>query len=126
MSMPASRNSQSALTPTKFSRLARRGVLLGLSGGQLALASVAAGCLVVGLYLGAVVLAGPAIAACLAGAFIRVGGRAVIEWAPIGAAWAWRSAGDQLVFRRRMLKPRPAGTLALPGDAARLRQWVDA
>ena len=23
------------------------------------------------------------------------------------------------------MKPRPAGTLALPGDAARLRQWVD-
>ena len=23
------------------------------------------------------------------------------------------------------MKPRPAGTLALPGDAARLRQWLD-
>jgi hypothetical protein len=37
----------------------------------------------------------------------------------------WRSTGGQLLFRRRIVKPRPAGTLALPGDAARLRQWVD-
>ena len=52
-------------------------------------------------------------------------GASSIEWAPIGARWLWRSTGGQLLYRRRVVKPRPAGTLALPGDAARLRQWVD-
>lgn len=125
MTAPGTRASESALTPIKFSRLARRGVLLGLSAMQLALVGTAAGCLLVGLYLEAVVLAVPPIVACLAGAFVSVGGRALVGWAPIGVAWLWRSAGDQLVYRSRLLKPRPAGTLALPGDAARLRQWVD-
>ncbi|GAA1937634.1 SCO6880 family protein [Nocardioides hwasunensis] len=126
MSVPVPRASESALTPIKFSRLARRGVLLGLSAMQLALVGTAAAALLVGLYLGAVVFAMPPIAACLMGAFVPVGGQALVEWVPIGAAWVWRSAGDQLVYRRRILTPRPAGTLALPGDAARLRQWVDA
>ncbi len=31
----------------------------------------------------------------------------------------------QTVFRGRVVKPRPAGTLALPGDAAALREWED-
>jgi len=39
-------NSEPGLTPTKFSRLARRGVLLGLSGPQLVMASLAAGTLI--------------------------------------------------------------------------------
>ncbi len=52
-------------------------------------------------------------------------GRTLIEWAPIGTVWVWRSTGGQLAYRRRVLTPRPAGTLALPGDAAGLRQWVD-
>ena len=41
------------------------------------------------------------------------------------ARWVWRSTGGQLLFRRRIVRPRPVGTLALPGDAARLRQWLD-
>ncbi len=48
----------------------------------------------------------------------RVGARSA-------ARWLWRSTGGQLLYRRRIVKPRPAGTLALPGDAARLRQWLD-
>ena len=44
---------------------------------------------------------------------------------PVVTRWAWRSAGGQLIFRRRIAKPRPAGTLSMPGDAARLRQWLD-
>lgn len=117
---------ESALTPVKFSRLVRRGVLLGLSGPQLAMTGVAAGSLILGLYVGAVVLAVPVIAVCPSVAFVKVGGRTLVEWAPIGLVWMWRSTGGQLSYRRRVFKPRPAGTLALPGDAARLRQWVDA
>ncbi|HXH78387.1 SCO6880 family protein [Nocardioides sp.] len=124
MTTPATA-SEPALTPIKFSRLVRRGVLLGLSGPQLVMTGLAAGSLVLGLYVGVVVLAVPVITACLTVAFVRVGGRTLVEWAPIGLVWVWRSTGGQLTYRKRILKPRPAGTLALPGDAARLRQWVD-
>jgi hypothetical protein len=123
MSAPAS--SEPALTPIKFSRLARRGVLLGLSGPQLVMASLAAGTLILGLYLGAVVMTFPMIGVFIALAFVGVGGRKLIEWSPVGARWLWRSTRGQLIYRRRIVKPRPVGTLALPGDAARLRQWLD-
>jgi hypothetical protein len=86
---------------------------------------IAAAALVLGLYAGAVVIAFPLIGVCVVLTFVSLGGRKVVEWAPIGLLWLWRSAGGQLVYRRRVVKPRPAGTLALPGDAARLRQWVD-
>jgi hypothetical protein len=124
--MSASTDSGPSLTPVKFSRLARRGVLLGLSGPQLLMASLAAGTLILGLYVGAVVMTFPVIGVFLALAFVAADGRRLIEWAPIGTRWLWRSTGGQLIYRRRIMKPRPAGTLALPGDAARLRQWADA
>jgi hypothetical protein len=117
--------SESQLTPVKFSRLSRRGVLLGLSGLQLTVVGIGAASLILGLYVGAVVMAVPIIGICAGLAFIAVGGRKLIEWGPIGVCWVWRSAGGQLIYRRRIVKPRPAGTLALPGDAARLRQWLD-
>ena len=56
---------------------------------------------------------------------MTAGGRKLIEWLPVVGRWVWRSSGGQLLYRRRIVKPRPAGTLALPGDAARLRQWED-
>lgn len=118
-------NGEPALTPVKFSRLSRRGILLGLSGPQLVMASLAAGTLILGLYLGAVLAAIPVSLVLVALGFVGVGGRKLVEWGPIGARWLWRSSGGQLNYRRRIVKPRPAGTLALPGDAARLRQWVD-
>ncbi|QBX57307.1 PrgI family protein [Nocardioides seonyuensis] len=120
-----STTTEPGLTPIKFSRLSRRGVLLGLSGPQLTVVGTAAGSLILALYVGAALLAVPVITACLSVAFVKIGGRTLVEWAPIATVWAWRSTGGQLNYRRRILKPRPAGTLALPGDAARLRQWVD-
>ena len=123
--MSASTNSEPALTPIKFSRLARRGILLGLSGPQFVMASLVAGTLILGLYLGAVVTTFPIIGGFIALAFVGVGGRKLIEWAPVAVRWLWRSTGGQLIYRRRIVKPRPAGTLALPGDAACLRQWLD-
>lgn len=123
--MSTAANTKAGLNPIKFSRLTRRGVLLGLSGPQLVVASLAAGTLILGLYVGAVVVTFALIGVFAGLAFIGVGGRKLIEWAPIGARWLWRSTGRQLFYQRRIVKPRPAGTLALPGDAARLRQWVD-
>ncbi len=117
------------LPSVTFSRLTRRGVVLGLSAAQLGLVAIGAGSLVLALYAGggsALVVAAPVILACAALGWIAAGGRALIEWLPVATRWAWRSSGDQLLYRRRIMAPRPAGTLALPGDAARLRQYVDA
>jgi hypothetical protein len=116
------------LAPAKFSRLTRRGVILGLSAAQLVVVGIGAASLVFSLYAGggsALVVSMPVILFCAALAWVAVGGRKLIEWLPITARWMWRSTGGQLIYRRRIVKPRPAGTLALPGDAARLRQWVD-
>src|SRR4051794_37802842 len=102
--MGASTNSEPALTPLKFSRLARRGILLGLSGPQLVMASLAAGTLILGLYAGAVVMTFPIIGVFLALAFAGAGGRKLIEWSPIGVRWLWRGTGGQLTYRRRIVK----------------------
>lgn len=113
------------LGAVKFSRLAKRGMLLGLSGPQLALAGAATGSLVLGFYAHAVVVALPIILSCCGLGWIKIGGRTLITWAPITGLWVWRHAGGQLVYRRHLTRPRPVGTLALPGDTARLRQLVD-
>lgn len=111
----------------KFSRLSRRGVLLGLTAAQLTLTGLAAVALVAGINLGgrAPVYALPVVGVCAVLAFVPVADRRLVEWAPVAARWAARTVTGQTVFRRRLSRPRPAGTLALPGDAARLRQWVD-
>ena len=68
----------------KFSRLSRRGVLLDLSGLQLAVTGIAAAALILGLYVGAVVMTFPVIGICVALAFVGVGGRKLVEWGPLG------------------------------------------
>jgi len=116
------------LSPVKFSRLTRRGVLLGLSGSQLVVVGIGASTLVFALYFGggmSLVYVVPLLLLCAALAWVGVGGRKLVEWLPIVGHWTWRAVGGQLLFRRRIVKPRPAGTLSLPGDAARLRQWLD-
>lgn len=116
------------LTPVKFSRLARRGVILGLSAAQLVALGVGGAPLVLALYVGSgeFLLASVLLAVVCAGlAWGDLGGRKLVEWLPVTAYWCWRSAGGQLMYRRRIVRPRPAGTLALPGDAASLRQWLD-
>lgn len=116
------------LQPVKFSRLARRGVLLGLTASQLVVVGIGAVTLVFSLYVGggaSLVAALPVIVFCSALAWVSVGGRKLIQWLPIVGVWLWRSTGGQLIYRRRVVAPRPVGNLALPGDAARLRQWLD-
>jgi hypothetical protein len=119
--------SQSEVPAVKFSRLTRRGVLLGFSGPQLIVLGVAALLFVLGLYVGgsAVTVVAPAIALLTATAFTRIARRTLIEWLPIAARWARRAVTGQTTYRARITTPRPAGTLALPGDAARLREYVD-
>lgn len=118
-----------ALSPIKFSRLSRRGVLLGLSLPQLIVLGSGTLTLVITLYVGGtgvLTVAVPIIGACAALAWVRIGRRAVVEWSPIVTVWLWRHATGQLGYRRKILRPRPAGILALPGDAACLRQLEDA
>jgi len=119
--------SPTELQPVQFSRLAHRGVLLGQTAAQLVILAIAACVLIAGLAVGgtAVAWTTPVVASCCAITWVRVAGRPVIEWAPIAGAWARRSVTGQLEFRRDHSRPRPTGTLALPGDAAALRQLVD-
>ena len=60
----------------------------------------------------------------LAGAaLLMLEGRALIEWAPVAAHYVWRGCCGQLLFLAQIMsaRPRPAGTLPLPGDVTRLR-----
>jgi hypothetical protein len=92
-------------------------------------ASLAAVTVVGSLYGGggtALLWASPIWASSIAATWLPVAGRPAIEWLPVTGQWLMRLAAKQTSFRRRVLKPSPAGTLALPGDAVPLRQFEDA
>lgn len=125
--MPTTTDSETGLSPVKLSRLSKRGVLLGLSVAQLAALGVGVASFIAGMMTGgAWMLYSAALwAPALVVAFVPVGGRPVVEWVPVAANWTWRSLLGQTRYRARITRPRPAGTLALPGDAAALRQYAD-
>ncbi|MFB7893674.1 SCO6880 family protein [Microbacterium sp. NPDC056044] len=115
--------------PVQFSRLTRRGILLGLSLPQLIGVAIALLTIVVALYISgadAVMWTAPIWVSATVASAVPVGGRKVVEWTPTIALWCRRVLSGQLTYRKRIERPRPAGTLALPGDAACLREWVDA
>lgn len=121
-------SSSSELVPIKFSRLTRRGILLGLSLSQLITLAVGVLSIVGALYAGGgILLAYTAPIWVLAAAltWIPIAGRPAVEWLPVACWWLWRTTGGQLVYRRRIVTPRPVGTLSLPGDQARLREYTD-
>lgn len=116
------------LVPVKFSRLTRRGVLLGLSLSQLIALGIGIGTLVWAFYAGGGILiafSAPVWVAAASVAWIRIAGRAIVEWIPVVFWWLWKTTGGQLLYRRRVVRPRPAGSLALPGDMSRLREYDD-
>lgn len=116
------------LQPVQFSRLTRRGVLLGLSLPQLIVLGVAVLIIVFALYLDGgtgVAWTAPLWAPLVTIATLPIGGRRAVEWVPVVSRWWLRRAAKQTQARRRIMRPRPAGTLALPGDAASLREWHD-
>jgi len=116
------------VAPVQFSRLARRGILLGLSTSQLIALSISVLTIVAALYSAGAAGVGwtfPLWGTAAASAAIPIKGRKIVEWAPIGSRWIWRAARGQLTYRRSIVRPRPVGTLALPGDAAALREWHD-
>lgn len=115
------------LSPVKFSRLSKRGIILGLSLPQVVALAIAAVTFVISLYTGgtAALYTSPIWLTAVALVWIPVGGRKTIEWVPITLHWAFRVWEGRTSYRRRILRPRPAGTLSLPGDAAPLRQFDD-
>lgn len=124
----AQAGSGAELVPVKFSRLTRRGVLLGLSASQLVTLGIGVLTLVGAFYAGGGILiaaTAPVWVLSVVLTWMPVAGRPVVEWIPVAGWWLWRSTGGQLAYRRRIVAPRPAGTLALPGDQARLREHVD-
>ena len=116
------------LVPVKFSRLTRRGVLLGLSLSQLIALGLGVGSLVWAFYAGGgmfIAFSAPVWLSAAAVVWIRISGRAIVEWIPVVLWWLWKTTGGQVLYRRRVVRPRPAGSLALPGDMARLREYED-
>ncbi|KQM83657.1 SCO6880 family protein [Agromyces sp. Leaf222] len=116
------------LAPVQFSRLTKRGVLLGLSMPQFVASGTALLTLVSALYTAGasgVAWTSPIWGPAALTAVIPIGGRKLVEWVPITTKWMLRAARGQLTYRRRIMRPRPVGTLALPGDAAALREWQD-
>lgn len=116
------------LTAVKFSRLTRRGVILGLSLPQVITLAIAVVTFIGSLYAGGgmiLAITAPVWVVALALTWIPVAGRKAVEWLPIGVHWLWRTTVGQARYRRRVVKPRPTGTLALPGDTASLRQYED-
>ena len=120
--------SQSHLRTVRFGRRSSRGVILGLTVSRMASIGVAICVLVPAVYLAGmpgVLWTAPIWGLALASAFVTVAGRRVIEWVPVYGHWLLRRALHQNVYGVRVLNPRPAGTLALPGDAASLRMHQD-
>jgi hypothetical protein len=124
----SSQVSEYQLAPVQFSRLTRRGILLGLSLPQLIALSVALLTIIIALYTSgsaAIAWTSPIWASAAIVAGVGVGGKKLVEWVPVIYRWTGRVYFGQLTYRRRIQRPRPAGSLALPGDAASLREWVD-
>ena len=110
----------------RFGRRSSRGLLLGFSAARVACIAAAAAVFIPSMLI-AGILGTAATAtvwvALLAAAFVPWAGRPIIETAPTAAHFMARRAQGQSTYAVRPGKPRPAGTLALPGDAAALR-WL--
>lgn len=112
----------------RFARRSTRGLLLGFSAPRVAVLATAAVVAVAALFLGGGVVfaeAGVLWVPLVASAFVSVSGRPAVEWAATAAHYGARRAASQTEFRARPMRPRPAGTLALPGDGAAMRLHID-
>ena len=58
-------------------------------------------------------------------AFVTRKDQPLVEWIPLVLHWSLRVSMKQTTYRARVMAPRPAGTMALPGDAAALRFYND-
>jgi hypothetical protein len=127
MSTRPDHNTGAELSPVKFSRLTKRGIILGLSLSQVIALAIGLTAFVIALYTGgaAPLWSSPIWAGAAGLTWAPVGGKKAAEWIPVAGHWAWRASVGQISYRRTVVRPRPAGTLALPGDAAPLRYYED-
>jgi hypothetical protein len=112
----------------RFGRRTSRGLLLGFSAARVACIAGAAAVFIPSLMIAGIIGTAATAAiwvALLAAAFVPWAGRPVIETAPTAAHFLVRRTLGQGSYAVRPGKPRPAGTLALPGDAAALRWLLD-
>src|SRR3954465_6584799 len=112
----------------RFGRRQSKGVLLGFSGPRLAAIASALVIFVLAVFFAGatgLVMASPVWLALIAAAFVRGHGDPPTDAAPVLGHWAGRKAARQTRFRARLSAPRPAGTMALPGDVAALRFHLD-
>jgi hypothetical protein len=112
----------------RFGRLPRHGVLLGLSALQITCLSLASAIAVPAMFTAGT--RGATLTLPLWGLFLAMGlgrwrGRPAVDSLPTLAHFLTRRAVGQTAYRARPSSPRPSGTLALPGDAARLRFLID-
>jgi hypothetical protein len=111
----------------QFGRRPQRGILLGLYLPQLIYVGLALLVFIPSLYVGQFQLAlltSPAWAPPLVLAFVSIKGRKLGDWLPLVVSFHRRRLARQTSFRKQTSKPRPDGTLALPGAAAALRRVV--
>lgn len=116
------------LAAARFGARQRKGVLLGFSGPRLVALAGAMVAATVGLFVSGftgLLFVSPVIVILVASALVALAGRTAVEWLPVASHWALRRALKQHVYAARPFAQRPAGTLALPGDAAALRVHVD-
>jgi hypothetical protein len=112
----------------RFGQRSTRGLLLGLSATRCLCAGTSICVVVLGLVAGGgigLVASGLVWVPLLAATYASWQGVALCEWAPILGHWTARKAARQSEYRARVSVPRPAGTMALPGDAAALRFYED-
>lgn len=117
--------SEPQVRATTFARLERRGVLLGLSGVQLAVVGVATTIALAAVYSAGstgLLVSAPVWGVLLAAGTVSVAGRPVVGWLPLLVTWhARRLLGvtTKATTIRRAVAARPA-RLVLPGIAAHL------
>ena len=97
----AGEDSDRGLAPVKFSRLTRRGLLLGLSLPQVIVLGLGAVALIGALYLAGgkgLLLAAPVCGVCALLVWVPIGGRKAIEWIPLAGHWAIRAFLGQTLW----------------------------
>ncbi|GAA3819334.1 SCO6880 family protein [Cellulomonas soli] len=108
---------------TRFGRLETRGVLLGLSGTQLAVVGTATVVAVVAVYsagMSGLVVASPVWATLLVAGSVSVGGRPVVGWVPLLAQWHARKGTGATSTVATAGDVAPGRWLTLPGLPGRL------
>jgi hypothetical protein len=120
--------SNGAPPSVRFGRRSTRGMILGLSTSRALVLTLATMVAVVALFVGgtrAFALSSFLWAPMFTLVFGRIAGRPMLEWSGTAAHYGARRLSSQHEYRARVARPRPAGTLALPGDGAAVRVYLD-